>query len=287
MKIRCGMSVDPHTAKYRREHAGGPTTSARQAARRVRGGPGGLSRGRAPTGSARGARCHLHLPDAPGDRAGRARLLPDLRHGARAQDGHGRGRAERRVPRHAPPVLGERLSLPLLVWVMADHLLGLGHALAPLAHWLQLALATPVVLWAGWPIFERCWASLRNRRLWTLIGMGVGAARLQRRSDHRARASSPPPSAVRGRGRGVLRGRGGDHRAGAARQVLEIRARARGGAIKALLGNTARRVRADGADEEVPLEAIAAGDRLRVAPATRFRSTAWCSRGAARSTSRC
>ena len=71
------------------------------------------------------------------------------------------------------------LSLPLLVWVMADHLLGLGHALSrPLAHWLQLALATPVVLWAGWPIFERCWASLRNRRLnmWTLIGIGVGAA---------------------------------------------------------------------------------------------------------------
>ena len=72
-------------------------------------------------------------------------------------------------------------------------------------------------------------------------------------------------------------------------QVLEIRARAHG-AIKALLGlapKTARRVRADGADEEVPLEAIAAGDRLRVRPATRFRSTAWCSRGAARSTSRC
>ena len=65
------------------------------------------------------------------------------------------------------------LSLPLLIWVMADHLLGLGHALSrPLAHWLQLALATPVVLWAGWPIFGRCWASLRNRSLnmWTRSG---------------------------------------------------------------------------------------------------------------------
>ncbi|MGH6912100.1 MAG: YHS domain-containing protein, partial [Geminicoccales bacterium] len=54
------------------------------------------------------------------------------------------------------------LSLPLLIWVMGDHLLGLGHAIPrQVAHWLQLALATPVVLWAGWPIFERFWASMR------------------------------------------------------------------------------------------------------------------------------
>ena len=166
------------------------------------------------------------------------------------------------------------LSLPLLVWVMADHLLGLGHALSrPLAHWLQLALATPVVLWAGWPIFERCWASLRNRSLnmWTLIGIGVGAA-----YGYSVVATLAPgifPAAFRGPAGEVevyfeaaavitalvLLG-----------QVLEIRAREHtSGAIKALLGlapKTARRVRADGADEEVPLEAIAVGDRLRVRP---------------------
>ena len=157
---------------------------------------------------------------------------------------------------------------------MADHLLGLGHALSrPLAHWLQLALATPVVLWAGWPIFARCWASLRNRSLnmWTLIGIGVGAA-----YGYSVVATLAPgifPAAFRGPAGEVevyfeaaavitalvLLG-----------QVLEIRAREHtSGAIRALLGlapKTARRVRDDGADEEVPLEAIAVGDRLRVRP---------------------
>ena len=74
-------------------------------------------------------------------------------------------------------------------------------------------------------------------------------------------------------------------------QVLELRAREQtSGAIKALLGlapKTARRVRDDGADEEVPLEAIAVGDRLRVRPGDKSRSTASCSRAAARSTSPC
>ena len=189
------------------------------------------------------------------------------------------------------------LSLPLLVWVMADHLLGLGHALSrPLAHWLQLALATPVVLWAGWPIFERCWASLRNRspNMWTLIGMGVGAA-----YGYSVVATIAPgifPAAFRGPAGEVevyfeaaavitalvLLG-----------QVLEIRAREHtSGAIKALLGlapNTARRVRADGTAPTRRYRsrrsrwAIGCGS----APATRSRSTAWCSRAAARSTSRC
>ena len=75
------------------------------------------------------------------------------------------------------------LALPLLVWVMGDHLLGLdlGHAISrQLAHWIQLAVATPVVLWAGWPIFRRCWASFlkMSPNMWTLIGIGVGAAYL-------------------------------------------------------------------------------------------------------------
>jgi Cu+-exporting ATPase len=75
------------------------------------------------------------------------------------------------------------LSLPLLIWVMSDHLLGLdlGHAIPrQLAQWIQLAIATPVVLWAGWPVFKRCWASFRAKsaNMWTLIGIGVGAAYL-------------------------------------------------------------------------------------------------------------
>ena len=166
------------------------------------------------------------------------------------------------------------LSLPLLIWVMGEHLLGLGHAIPrQMAHWLQLALATPVVLWAGWPIFKRCWASFRklSPNMWTLIGIGVGAAYL-----YSVVATIAPgifPAAFRG-----PEGQVDVYFEAAAvivalvllGQVLEIRARERtSGAIKALLGlapKTARRVREDGADEEVPLEAIAVGDPLRVRP---------------------
>ena len=159
------------------------------------------------------------------------------------------------------------LALPLLVWVMGDHLLGLdlGHAIPRgLAHWIQLAIATPVVLWAGWPVFRRCWASFLkiSPNMWTLIGIGVGAAYL-----YSVVATVAPgifPDAFRGHDGQVevyfeaaaviialvLLG-----------QVLEIRARERtSGAIKALLGlapKTARRVRDDGGDEEVPLEQVA------------------------------
>jgi Cu+-exporting ATPase len=168
------------------------------------------------------------------------------------------------------------LSLPLLVWVMGDHLFGLGlaHAISrQLAHWIQLALATPVVLWAGWPIFERCWASFRklSPNMWTLIGIGVGAA-----YGYSVVATLAPgvfPAAFRG-----PEGEVDVYFEAAAvivalvllGQVLEIRARERtSGAIKALLGlapDTARRVRADGADEEVALDAVQVGDRLRVRP---------------------
>jgi Cu+-exporting ATPase len=168
------------------------------------------------------------------------------------------------------------LSLPLLVWVMGDHLLGMGiaHALPrQLAHWIQLALATPVVLWAGWPIFKRCWASVLklSPNMWTLIGIGVGAAYL-----YSVVATVAPgifPAAFRG-----PEGQVDVYFEAAAvivalvllGQVLELRARERtSGAIKALLGlapKTAWRVRDDGADEEVPLEDIQVGDRLRVRP---------------------
>jgi Cu+-exporting ATPase len=166
------------------------------------------------------------------------------------------------------------LSLPLLVWVMGDHLLGFGHLISrQLAHWLQLALATPVVLWAGWPIFKRCWASFlkMSPNMWTLIGIGVGAAYLY--SVVATLAPGIFPAAFRG-----PEGEVDVYFEAAAvitalvllGQVLEIRARERtSGAIKALLGlapKTARRVRDDGTDEEVPLEEVQVGDRLRVRP---------------------
>jgi len=166
------------------------------------------------------------------------------------------------------------LSVPVVVLGMGLELLGLHHLLSgQTSNWLQLALATPVVLWAGWPFFQRGLASLKNRSLnmFTLIALGVGVAWL-----YSVVATVAPqwfPEATRTMGGAVavyfeaaavivalaLLG-----------QVLELRARERtGGAIRALLNlapKTARRIRPDGGDEEVPAESIALGDRLRVRP---------------------
>ncbi|MEM7024855.1 MAG: heavy metal translocating P-type ATPase [Pseudomonadota bacterium] len=168
------------------------------------------------------------------------------------------------------------LALPLLIWVMGDHLLGvdIGAGLSTsAAHWLQLVVATPVVLWSGWPAFKRAWASLRTRsaNMWTLIGIGVGAAYLY----------SVVATVAPGLFPETFRGPDGEvavyFEAAAViialvllGQVLEIRAREQtSGAIKALLGlapKTAQRVRDDGADEEVALDEVVVGDRLRVRP---------------------
>jgi Cu+-exporting ATPase len=141
------------------------------------------------------------------------------------------------------------------------------------SNWIQLALATPVVLWAGWPFFERGWASLVSRRLnmFTLIAMGVGVAWVYSLFAVATPGLFPP--AFRDQSGAVpvyfeaaavitvlvLLG-----------QVLELRARERtSGAIKALLNlapKTARRVREDGSDEEVTLDLVHVGDRLRVRP---------------------
>jgi P-type Cu+ transporter len=169
--------------------------------------------------------------------------------------------------------IGLVLAVPVFALEMGGHLGGLIRISSGVSTWIQLILATPVVLWAGWPFFQRGWASLVSRRLnmFTLIAMGVGAAWLY--SMVAALAPDLFPSAFRDRMGEVpvyfeaaavitvlvLLG-----------QVLELRARERtSGAIKALLDlapKTARRVRADGDDEEVTLDEIHVGDRLRVRP---------------------
>ena len=171
--------------------------------------------------------------------------------------------------------IGVALTIPVFVLEMGGHLFpALHHLVSERAStWLQFLLATPVVLWGGWPFFERGWASLRTRNLnmFTLIAMGTGVA-----WTYSVVATVAPgifPAAFRGEGGTVavyfeaaavitvlvLLG-----------QVLELRARERtSGAIKALLNlapKTARRIAADGRDEEVSLELIAVGDRLRVRP---------------------
>jgi len=166
------------------------------------------------------------------------------------------------------------LTMPVLALEMGGHLTNLHMLLgAQVSNWVQLVLATPVVLWAGWPFFERAWASLVNRSLnmFTLIAMGTGVAWV-----YSVVATAAPdifPDTFRAADGSVaiyfeaasviavlvLLG-----------QILELRAREQtGGAIRALLDlapKTARRIREDGSDEDVGLDVVVVGDRLRVRP---------------------
>src|SRR5690625_4755524 len=167
------------------------------------------------------------------------------------------------------------LSLPLMVIAMGPMVSDTLGQLMPghIGIWLELILATPVVLWGAKPFFERGWQSLVNRSLnmYTLIALGVGVAYV-----YSVIATLFPglfPASFRGAGGEV----GVYYEAAAViatlvllGQVLELKARgSTNAAIKALLGlapKTARRVNADGSEEDVPLEHVQIGDRLRVRP---------------------
>ncbi len=172
--------------------------------------------------------------------------------------------------------VGLALTLPVFILEMGGHIPALGlHDLIPprISNWIQFALSTPVVLWAGWPFFERAWASVVHRSLnmFSLIALGTGAAYLY--SVFATFAPGMFPAGFREMGGTVavyfeaaavitvlvLLG-----------QVLELRAREQtGGAIRALLKlapKTARRLKPGGDDEEVALELVQVGDRLRVRP---------------------
>jgi Cu+-exporting ATPase len=173
-------------------------------------------------------------------------------------------------------VIGAILAIPLVVLEMGGHL-RLSHidrfmatAAAP---WVQLILSSPIVLWRAWPFFVRAWASILNRspNMFTLIALGVGAS-----YGYSLVATFAPgvfPAALWDNGASVpvyyeaaavvtvlvLLG-----------QVLELRARDKtGDAIRSLLKlapKTARRIRADGTEEQTPLDRVHVGDRLRVRP---------------------
>jgi heavy metal translocating P-type ATPase len=165
------------------------------------------------------------------------------------------------------------LALPVVILEMGGHLLNLHMLVGRWSNAIQFVLATPVVLWCGWPFFVRGGQSLvtRNLNMFTLIAMGTGVAWLYSTVALLLPGLFPP--AFRNADGAVavyfeaavvitvlvLLG-----------QVLELRARAQtSGAIRALLDlapKTARRLKADGGDEEVSLDAIAVGDRLRVRP---------------------
>ncbi len=172
--------------------------------------------------------------------------------------------------------IGAALALPVLVLAMGAHLPGLNlhrWVSSLVSMWIQCALATPVVLWAGGPFFARGWASVRNRSLnmFSLIALGIGAAYF-----YSLAATLLPglfPAALRMED-GILP----VYYESASvitvlvllGQVLELRAREKtGGAIRALLKlapKTARRIGGGGADEEVALDRVRAGDRLRIRP---------------------
>ncbi len=170
--------------------------------------------------------------------------------------------------------IGTMLALPVVVLEMGFHFTGLAHYVShTTSNWLQMILATPVVLWGGWPFFVRGWQSVvsRNLNMFTLIAMGTGVAWI-----YSIVATLVPgvfPAAFRGPEGAVavyfeaaavitvlvLLG-----------QVLELRAReTTSGAIRALLDlapKTARRLNNDGSEEEVQLDTVHVGDRLRVRP---------------------
>jgi P-type Cu+ transporter len=172
--------------------------------------------------------------------------------------------------------IGAALAMPVLVLEMGAHFPGLNlhHYISPQASiWIEFVFCTPVVLWAGWPFFERGWASVRNRSLnmFSLIALGVGAAYVYslaatfapgffptglRQEDGLIAVYYEAASVITVL---VLLG-----------QVLELRAREQtGGAIRALLHlapKTARRLRDGGEDEDVPLDRVRVGDRLRIRP---------------------
>ena len=165
-------------------------------------------------------------------------------------------------------------TLPLTIVVLALAMFGHRFAFVSVGvrTWIEFALSAPVVLWAGWPFFERCVASIRSRNpnMFTLIGIGVAAA-----FGYSVVATLAPglfPASF------MEHGRIGVYFESAAvivsltlfGQLLELKARSKtSAAIKALLGlapKTARRIKADGSEEDVPLEQVRVGDKLRVRP---------------------
>jgi Cu+-exporting ATPase len=269
----CGMKVDPHTAKHRAAHEGRPYYFCSAGCKtKFEANPGQyLAKEKKPAPARPGAiyTCPMHpevRQNGPGScpLCGMA-LEPET---VTLEEGPNPELADmqRRF------WVGLVLTLPVLVLEMGAHLWG--SFLRPqTSNWAQLALATPVVLWAGWPFFVRGWQSIVNRALnmFTLIAIGTGVAWL-----YSVVATLFPgafPAAFRGHGGAVavyfeaaavitvlvLLG-----------QVLELRARERtSGAIKALLGlspKTARRIGSDGSESDVPLEEIHVNDRMRVRP---------------------
>ena len=270
----CGMTVDPHTAKHRADYRGHTYYFCAAGCRtKFIADPQKYLGAREPEPVVEGAiyTCPMHpeiRQQGPGacPICGMA-LEPEI---ASAESGPN----PELIDMTRRFWIGLVLSVPVLALEMGGHLTQLHMLLGKnLSNWVQFALATPVVLWAGWPFFVRGWQSLltRNLNMFTLIAMGVGVAWI-----YSVVAVLMPglfPAAFRD-----AEGAVAVYFEAAAvimvlvllGQVLELRAReATSGAIRALLDmapKTARRVKNDGNDEEVSLDDVHVGDSLRVRP---------------------
>jgi Cu+-exporting ATPase len=273
------MTVDPASAKHRAEHAGHSYVfcSARcrekfaaEPARYVIGSPQG--RGPAAAGEVLWT-CPMH-PQIVRKEPGNCPICGMALEPITPAAGDAENPELRNMTRRFQ--VGVALSLPLLAIAMAEHFNkpALDVLIAPrLLVWVQLILGTPAVLWGGWPFFQRGWVSIVSRRLnmFTLIALGTGVAYVY--SLVAALAPGIFPASFRDADGQVplyfeaaavivtlvLLG-----------QVLELRARSQtSSAIRALLDlapKRARRLREDGSDEDIPLEDVVPGDRLRVRP---------------------
>jgi len=275
----CGMTVDPHTAKHRHVHNGQPYYFC-------------------------GARCRekfaadpakyldpqvREAAPVPADTIYTCPMHPEIRQvGPGSCPICGMALEPEMVTADAGPNpeladmsrrlwIGLALTVPVFALEMGGHLLDLHRWIGQqTSNWVQLLLATPVVLWAGWPFFERGWASLRTRNLnmFTLIAMGTGVAWVY--SIVGTLMPGLFPAAMRGHDGSVA-----VYFEAAAvitvlvlvGQVLELKAREQtSGAIRALLDlspKLARRIKPDGTDEDVGLDQVVVGDRLRVRPGER------------------
>ncbi|KFL30597.1 haloacid dehalogenase [Devosia riboflavina] len=274
----CGMMVDPHTTQHKAEHAGRPYYFCSAGCR---------SKFMAdPERYLDPAVAAAKAEPVPEGTVYTCPMHPEIRQiGPGSCPICGMGLEPVLVSLEAEPNLelidmrrrfwiGLALTIPVFMLEMGGHLIGLDHLISQRdSNWVQLLFATPVVLWAGWPFFQRGWQSLvtRNLNMFTLIAMGTGAAWVY--SIVATLAPGIFPDAFRQPDGSVavyfeaaavitvlvLLG-----------QVLELRAReSTSGAIRALLDlapKTARLIRDDGTEEEVQLDSVHAGDRLRVRP---------------------
>ena len=275
----CGMMVDPATSKHRCEHAGtmfhfcGAKCREKFAADPARYLAAEKPEPPPPAPSGTIFTCPMHpeiRQDHPGPCPICGMALEPLEPSAETGENAELAAMRRRLR------VGAALTAPIVLLAMAAMVPGvhLEH-LVPmrLSGWIQLVLATPVVIWAGGFVFVRGWHSVlsRNLNMFSLIALGTGAAYL-----YSLAATLAPflfPTGFRGPDGSVAT----YFEAAAmitvlviAGQVLELRARDQtGGAIRALLAlapKTTRRIRADGADEEIGLDRVHPGDRLRVRP---------------------